>query len=109
MELENSSHLDTGTYWIVDQFCLVVTILGYTDFYSLVDTGLGLNHYADSKRDKLLTFLVGTHLCLATYRAAYGYITFNHNKLGLLCFTSLFDLNRFLSVLLIVNAFLVIL
>ena len=109
MELENSSHLDTGTYWIVDQFCLVVTILGYADFYSLVDTGLGLNHYADSKRDKLLTFLVGTHLCLATYRAAYGYITFNHNKLGLLCFTSLFDLNRFLSVLLIVNAFLIVL
>ena len=84
MELENSCHLDTGTYWIVDQFSLVVTILGYADFYSLVDTGLGLNHYADSKRDKLLTFLVGTHLCLATHRAAYGYITFNHNKLGLL-------------------------
>ena len=84
MELENSCHLDTGTYGIVDQFSLVVTILGYADFYSLVDTGLGLNHYADSERDKVLTFLVGTHLCLATYRAAYGYITFNHNKLGLL-------------------------
>ena len=108
MELENSCHLDTGTYRIVDQFSLVVTILGHADFNSLVDTGLGLNHYADSERDNCLPSLLA-RICAWRHTVPHT-VTLHLIIINLVyCFTSLFDLNRFLSVLLIVNAFLVVL